>query len=132
MTELLVEIALVGCDPAPHIIYLAPPAESVEQYLQNPRMFLPTATEEVPRIVNKEQIAWVRTPPLRIDDGDTAVRLETIVELISGERMEGYTRLRTGVRLSDALNDGVPFLRIDEGSGTFFVNKKVIRFAIPR
>lgn len=132
MREVSVELAMAGSDPAPHVIYLAPNADTIEEYLQNPRTYLPMSSDGVPRIVNKEQIAWIRTPPAGVTVETTAVRLETIVELTTGERMEGYTTLRTGVRLSDALNDTPLFLRIDDSSATYYVNKRMVRFAIPR
>lgn len=134
MTELAVELALLDCDPRDHVIYLAPPAQTVEQYLQVPRRFLPMSCDGVPKIVNKEQIIWLRTPPADPDAEVTAVRTETIVELTDGTRIEGYVRLDgTGVRLSDTLNTvAAPFLRIDEAAGTYYVNKTMIRCAIPR
>lgn len=134
MTELAVELALLECDPRDHIIYLAPPAQSIEQYLQAPRRFLPMSCDGVPKIVNKEQIVWLRTPPAPPHAEITAVRTETIVELTDGSRIEGYVRLDgTGVRLSDTLNTaGSAFLRIDDSAGTYYVNKTMIRCAIPR
>jgi hypothetical protein len=134
MTELAVELALIDCDPSEHIIYLVGPAQSVEQYLQGQRQFLPMSSEGVPKIVNREQIIWLRIPPAEPDLEITAVRTETIVELTDGTRLEGYVRLEgTYVRLSDTLNDpSAAFLRMDESSGTFYINKSRIRCAIPR
>jgi hypothetical protein len=133
VVDVHVELALVDSAPADHVIYLIADAPDIDRYLQSPRRFFPMSSDGVPRIVNKEQIIWLRAPHGPAAGDVTAVRTETILELVDGSRIEGFVRLDgTGWRLSDALNDSSPFLRLDETSGTYFINKRMIRFALPR
>jgi hypothetical protein len=141
--ELEVELTLSGSDPADHIIYLIagsgkrPTAGTVQEYLNSSRSFFPMSAAGVPRIINKHHIFWMRLPvgALAADDEVTLVRSATIVEMLDGSRLEGYVsigRAAGQTRLSDVLNDRSLFLRLDETTGTYFVNKTEIRVVIPR
>lgn len=141
--ELEVELTLSGGEPADHIIYLVagsgkrPTASTLEDYLNSSRGFFPMSSAGVPKIVNKGQIFWMRLPvgSLASEEEITLVRSETIVELLDGSRLEGYVsigRAAGQTRLSDVLNDRSLFLRLDDTTGTYFVNKSGIRVVIPR
>lgn len=140
--ELEVELTLSGGEPTDHIIYLLeasgkrPTATALEEYLDSSRGFFPMSSAGVPRIINKAQIFWMRLPvgSLTAEDEITLVRSATIVELLDGSRLEGYVsigRVAGQTRLSDVLNDRSLFLRLDDTSGTYFVNKSGIRVVIP-
>ena len=140
--ELEVELTLSGGGPADHIIYLIagsgkrPTATTLEEYLNSSRGFFPMSSAGVPRIINKAQIFWLRLPvgSLAAEEEITLVRSATIVELLDGSRLEGYVsigRVAGQTRISDVLNDRSVFLRLDDTTGTYFVNKAGIRVVIP-
>ncbi len=94
--------------------------------------------EGVPKMLNRDQVLWVRYEklPSIVDLEVTIVETLTILELSDGERIEGVVpidRPREQSRLSDILNDSrEEFLRIDGDDDTYFVNKAFIRRVIPR
>jgi len=138
VAELGVELALLGDDPEPHIIFLPPgdsSVDAVESYLQSPRRFLPMMWTGLPRIINKDQILWLRLDRSGVDSNAdvTAVRYATILELSDRSRLEGYVCKQAQARLSDVLNDrGEFFLRLDDAQSVYFVNKAHVRFAVPQ
>ncbi len=145
MIEVAVIVAMAGLDPEEHFLYLAPFSdrregpETVADYLNGRRRFFPMVAGGVPKMVNRDQVLWVRYEklPSVVDLEDTIVERLTILELVDGARIEGVVptidRPREQSRLSDVLNDArEEFLRIDADEDTYFVNKAFIRRVIPR
>jgi len=146
MIEVAVIVAMSGLDPEEHFLYLAPYSdrregpESVADYLNGRRRFFPMVAGGVPKMVNRDQVIWVRyekLPDVVVDLDSTLVERLTILELIDGARIEGIVptidRPREQSRLSDVLNDArEEFLRIDDDEETYYVNKAFIRRVIPR
>jgi hypothetical protein len=145
MLEVAVVVALTGVDPEEHFLYLAPYSdrregpETVADYLNGRRRFFPMVTGGAPKMINRDQILWLRYErlPEVVDGDETMVERLTIVELADGRRIEGVVpvidRPREHSRLSDVLNDPhEEFVRIDDDVETYYVNKKFIRRVIPR
>ncbi len=144
MNELAVTVALVGLEPEEHFVYLAPYSdrregpETIADYLNDSRIFFPMMTGGAPRMINREQILWVRTEKIADPEAFEVTLVErlTIVELSDGSRIEGVVpidRPREQSRLSDVLNDlRESFMRIDDEGLTYYVNKRFIRLVIPR
>ena len=145
MIEVAVIVALTGLDPEEHFLYLAPFSdrregpETVADYVNGRRRFFPMLAGGVPKMVNRDQVLWVRYEklPSVVDLEETIVERLTILELVDGARIEGVVpttdRPRELSRLSDVLNDATEeFLRIDDDEETYFVNKAFIRRVIPR
>lgn len=144
MIELAVVVAVAGLDAEEHFLYLAPysdrreGAETLEDYVNGRRRFFPMVAGGVPRMINRDQVLWLRYEklPALIEQEATLVERLTIVELTDGTRIEGTVpidRPREQSRISDVLNDTrEEFLRIDDEAETYFVNKKFIRMVIPR
>lgn len=145
MIEVAVIVAMAGLDPEEHFLYLAPFSdrrdgpETVADYVNGRRRFFPMLAGGVPKMVNRDQVLWVRYEklPSVVDLDETIVERLTILELVDGARIEGVVpttdRPRELSRLSDVLNDATEeFLRIDADEETYFVNKAFIRRVIPR
>lgn len=145
MIEVAVVVALAGSDPEEHFLYLAPYAErrdgpeSVADYLNGRRRFFPMVVAGAPKMLNRDQIRWVRYEKLPdvVDLDATMIEKLTILELSDGSRIEGMIpigdRPREHSRISDVLNDAAEsFVRIDAEDETYFVNKAFIRTVIPR
>ena len=145
MIEVAVVVALDGADPEEHFLYLAPYAErrdgpeSVADYLNGRRRFFPMVVSGVPKMLNRDQILWVRYEKLPeiVELDSTIIEKLTILELADGSRIEGMIPLgdrpRESARISDVLNDAAEsFVRIDAEDDTYFVNKSFIRTVIPR
>lgn len=145
MIEVAVTVALDGAEPEEHFLYLAPYAErrdgpeTVADYLNGRRRFFPMVVAGVPKMINRDQILWVRYEKLPeiVDLDSTMIEKLTILELSDGSRLEGMIpigdRPRESARISDVLNDpGESFVRIDAEEDTYFVNKSFIRTVIPR
>jgi hypothetical protein len=145
MIEVAVIVAMTGLDPEEHFLYLAPFSdrrdgpETVADYVNGRRRFFPMLAGGVPKMVNRDQVLWVRYEklPSVVDLEETIVERLTILELVDGARIEGVVpttdRPRELSRLSDVLNDATEeFLRIDDDEETYFVNKAFIRRVIPR
>ena len=145
MMEVAVVVALEGVDPEEHFLYLSPYSErregpeTVSDYLNGRRRFFPMVVGGVPKMLNRDQILWVRYEklPTVVDLDSTMVEKLTIIELADGTRIEGMLpigdRPREYSRISDVLNDATEsFVRIDADEDTYFVNKKFIRTVIPR
>jgi hypothetical protein len=145
MIEVAVIVAMAGLDPEEHFLYLAPFSdrrdgpETVADYVNGRRRFFPMLAGGVPKMVNRNQVLWVRYEklPSMVDLDETIVERLTILELVDGARIEGVVpttdRPRELSRLSDVLNDATEeFLRIDDDEETYFVNKAFIRRVIPR
>lgn len=145
MVEQTVVVALLGTEPEEHCVYLhqmsavRSGAESIDEYLNGERRFFPMLCAGVPKMVNREQILWVRASksfdPEVLET--TIVERLTILELTDGSRLEGVVpiagRPREQSRISDVLNDPrEAFLRIDGEGETYYVNKGFIRTVIPR
>ncbi|HEY0373066.1 MAG TPA: hypothetical protein VGD79_13765, partial [Thermoanaerobaculia bacterium] len=140
MIEVAVVVALDGSEPEEHFLYLAPYAErrdgpeSVADYLNGRRRFFPMVVAGVPKMINRDQILWVRYEklPTVVELESTMVEKLTILELADGSRIEGMIpigdRPREYSRISDVLNDASEsFVRIDADDDTYFVNKSFIR-----
>ena len=145
MIEVAVTVAMAGLDPEEHFLYLAPFSdrregpESVADYVNGRRRFFPMVAGGVAKMINRDQVLWVRYErlPSVIDPEETLVERLTILELIDGARIEGVVptidRPREQSRLSDVLNDArEEFVRIDDDEETYYVNKAFIRRVIPR
>ena len=144
MIEVAVMVALAGVEPEEHFLYLAPfserreGAETVADYLNGKRRFFPMVAAGVPKMINREQILWVRYEKLPdvVEMEITIVEKLTIVELSDGTRIEGVIpidRPREQSRISDVLNDAHElFVRIDSDEDTYYVNKSFLRSVIPR
>jgi hypothetical protein len=145
MIEVAVIVAMAGLDPEEHFLYLAPYSdrrdgpETVADYVNGRRRFFPMLAGGVPKMVNRDQVLWVRYEklPAVVDLEETIVERLTILELVDGARIEGVVpttdRPRELSRLSDVLNDATEeFLRIDADEDTYFVTKAFIRRVIPR
>ena len=145
MVEQTVLVALLGTDPEEHCIYLQPSSEwrsgpqTIDEYLNAGRRFFPMLCSGVPKMVNREQILWVRSAKVFDPEAleTTIVERLTILELTDGSRLEGVVpisnRPREQSRISDVLNDArEEFLRIDGEGETYHVNKGFIRTVIPR
>ena len=142
MIEVAVTVCVAGLDPEEHFLYLAPFSErrdgpeTVADYVNGTRRFFPMIAGGVPKMINRDQVLWMRyekLPSLEFDA--TIVEKLTILELVDGSRIEGIVpidRPREQSRLSDVLNDTrEEFLRIDDDVDTFYVNKTFIRRVIP-
>ena len=144
MNELAVTLALVGVEPEEHFVYLAPYSdrrdgpETMNDYLNGRRRFFPMVASGVPKMINRDQILWVRYEKLHdpLDAEITLVAKLTIIELADGTRIEGVIpidRPREQSRISDVLNDPrEAFVRIDDEGMTYYVNKRFVRLVIPR
>jgi hypothetical protein len=145
MIEVAVVVALAGVEPEEHFLYLAPYSErregpeTVADYLNGRRRFFPMVVGGVPKMLNRDQILWVRYEklPTIVELDVTVVEKLTIIELADGTRIEGMVpigdRPRESSRISDVLNDATEsFVRIDADEDTYFVNKEFIRTVIPR
>jgi hypothetical protein len=144
MIEVAVTLALSGLEAEEHFLYLAPfsdrrdGAETVADYLNGKRRFFPMVASGVPKMINRDQILWVRYEKLPdvVELEMTIIEKLTIVELSDGTRIEGVVpidRPREQSRISDVLNDvSELFLRIDDEDHTYYVNKSFLRSVIPR
>jgi hypothetical protein len=143
MNEVAITVALVGMEPAEHFIYLHPISEfrdgpeTLHEYLNGARTFFPMLAGGVPKMVNREQILWVKFEKLPdlYESEATLIEKLTILELVDGSRLEGTVpidRPREQSRISDILNDANEvFLRMDDEGDTYYVNKRFIRMVIP-
>ena len=144
MIEVAVTVAMAGLDPEEHFLYLAPFSdrrdgpETVAAYVNGRRRFFPLVAGGVPKMINRDQVLWMRYEklPSIVDLEATIVEKLTILELVDGARIEGVVpidRPREQSRLSAVLNDArEEFLRIDDSEETYYVNKAFIRRVIPR
>lgn len=141
--ELAVQLAVAGAEPANYIVYLSPfsdrhdGAESVDEYLNDSRLFLPVSRDGVHQIVSKDQMIWVRipTPEGRADERMAATQKRAVLEMNDGTRLEGELRIDRPdyqSRISDVLNDAKErFVRLDRDGAAYFLNKSYIRLALP-
>ncbi len=144
MIEVSVILAMTGLDPEEHFLYLSPFSdrregpETVADYVNGHRRFFPMVAGGVPKMINRDQILWLRYEklPTVVELEMTIVEKLTIIELTDGARIEGVVpidRPREQSRLSDVLNDTREgFVRIDDDEETYYVNKSFIRRVIPR
>ncbi len=144
MIEVSVTVALSGQEPEEHFLYLAPFSErrdgpeTVADYLNGKRRFFPMVASGVPKMINRDQILWVKYEKLPdiVELELTIIEKLTIVELSDGTRIEGVIpidRPREQSRISDVLNDTHElFVRIDDEEQTYYVNKAFLRSVIPR
>lgn len=145
MIEVAVVLALDGSDPQEHFAFLSPFSERREgpetlaDYLNGSRRFLPMMVSGVPKMINRDRVLWVQYEklPSIVELDSTIVERLTIIELADGSRIEGTIpiedRPRELSRISDVLNDArESFVRIDADDDTYFVNKAFIRSVIPR
>ena len=145
MSEVAVTVALVGMEPEEHFVYLSQMSElrdgpeTLADYLNGARRFYPMVASGAARMVNRDQIVWIRYEnlPSAVEADETLITRLTILELVDGSRIEGtipiIDRPREYSRISDVLNDpGESFLRIDDEELTYYVNKGWIRLVVPR
>ena len=145
MVELSVVVAIAGCEPEDYAIFLAPYSErrdgpeTLADYLNGRRRFFPMiGGGGVPKMINRDQIIWVKFEKLPhiIDMEITVIERLTIMELADGSRIEGVIpidRPQEQSRLSDVVNDSrEDFVRIDDEEETYYVNKSFIRLLVPR
>jgi len=144
MVEVSVIVALAGCDPEEYSVYLAPYSErrdgpeTLADYLNGRRRFFPMVGGGVPKMINRDQILWMKFEKLPhiVDLEITIIERLTIVELTDGSRIEGVVpidRPHEQSRLSDVVNDtSETFVRIDDEEETYYVNKSFIRLLVPR
>jgi hypothetical protein len=144
MIEWAVTVAIAGLDPEEHYLYLSPYSEhrdgpeSMTEYVNGERRFFPMMSAGALKMINRDQIVWVRYEKLPniVDLEVTIIERLTILELSDGSRIEGgvpIDRPREHSRISDVLNDtSEKFIRIDDEEETYFVNKRFIRCVIPR
>ena len=144
MIEVAITVAVVGMEPAEHFAYLHPLSEhrdgreTLHEYLNGSRTFFPMLAGSVPKMVNRDQILWVKFEKLPdlYESEVTLIEKLTILELADGSRLEGTVpidRPREASRISDMLNDATEvFLRMDDEGDTYYVNKRFIRMVIPR
>src|SRR5687768_2281239 len=127
MIEVAVTVAVSGLDPEEHFLYLAPYSdrregpETVADYLNGRRRFFPMMAGGAAKMLNRDQILWVRYEKLPdiVELENTLVEKLTILELTDGTRIEGVIpigdRPRENSRVSDVLNDPrESFFRIDD------------------
>ncbi len=144
MIEVAVTVAIAGAEPEEHFVYLAPYSErrdgpeTVADYLNGRRRFFPMVAGGVPKMINRDQVLWVKYEKLPdiVELEMTIIEKLTILELADGSRIEGVVpidRPREQSRISDVLNDPrEEFLRLDDEADTYFINKSFIRTVIPR
>ena len=145
MIEVAVTVAVAGVDPEEHFLYLAPYSdrrdgpETVADYLNGRRRFFPMMAGGAAKMLNRDQILWMRYEKLPdvVDLDNTIVEKLTIVEMTDGTRIEGVIpigdRPREHSRVSDVLNDTREvFFRIDDENETYYINKTFVRSVIPR
>jgi hypothetical protein len=144
MIEVAVIVAVNGVEPEEHFLYLAPYSErrdgpeTVADYLNGRRRFFPMVAGGAARMINRDQIMWVRYERLPdvVELEQTIIEKLTILELADGSRLEGVIpidRPREQSRLSDLMNDANEiFFRIDDEEETYYVNKTFVRSVIPR
>jgi len=144
MRELHVQVALADSEPADYVIFLSPFSErhvgfeQLEEYLNGSRSFFPMVTEGQSKIINRDTIMWVRTDTMTEETGasDTLLKKRTLFELVDHSKFEGMVVIDRPIeqsRISDLLNDPKEhFIRVDADAGSYFVNKRFIRAAIPR
>ena len=144
MIELAVTVAIAGLEPEEHYLYLSPYSEhrdgpeSLTEYVNGGRRFFPMMSAGAPKMINRDQIVWVKFEKLPhiVDMEITIIEKLTIMELIDGARIEGVIpidRPQEQSRLSDVVNDSrESFLRIDDETETYYVNKSFIRLLVPR
>lgn len=138
-----VTLALVDALPVQSEIFLSPYShrhdghETVEEYLNSTRSFFPTNDGGVPKLINRDQLLWLRAPLASSADLPYGVsEAHVILELADGMRLEGnlQTNRPTGqARISDILNsphDAFVCLRTEDDA--CFVNKRFIRQVILR
>ena len=145
MIEVAVTVALAGIEPEEYFLYLAPFSdkregpETVADYVNGRRRFFPMLSNGVAKMLNRDQILWMRYEKLPdvVDLDNTIVETLTIVELSDGTRVEGVIQIsdrpRELSRVSDVLNDPrESFFRIDDENETYYVNKLFVRSVIPK
>jgi hypothetical protein len=144
MNEVAVTVSITGAEAEEHFVYLHPQSErrdgpeTMADYLNGSRRFFPMVYSGVPRMINRDQIMWVRYEKLPdvFEPDATMIEKLTILEMTDGSRIEGTVpidRPREQSRISDVLNDPhESFMRIDDEGETYYVNKTFIRLVIPR
>src|SRR5206468_11871988 len=89
MSEVAVTVAITGSEPEEHFVYLHPHSEyregpeTMSDYLNSPRRFFPMVLGGAPRMINRDQIMWVRYEKLPdiTDPEVTMIEKLTILEL---------------------------------------------------
>jgi hypothetical protein len=144
MRELRVQVALEDSAPSDYVIFLSPFSEhhagfeTLEEYLNGSRTFFPMVTDGISKIINRGAVIWVRTDtlPEANEEGEQVQRKRTTFELIDHSKFDGDVVIDRPIeqsRISDLLNDtSEHFIRVDADAGSYFINKRFIRAAMPK
>lgn len=142
MVEMEVTVAMTEAEPLVTVIYLSPYShrhggfETVDEYLNGPRAFFPMKMGGVSKLVNRDQILWLRAPRYPEEIAYAAAAADVILEMIDGMRVEGMFEITRPVgqaRISDVLNHGHElFVCLRDGDENYYVNKRFIRQVILR
>lgn len=140
-------VALPGGEARPVSLFLAefaghqPRRERITDLLNGPRHFLPVFDEKVGAItlLNRSTIAWIRVPP-ELDPDPTCTHTlpdEHPVELTfsDGTTMQGnmcFLRPNGRSRLTDFLNEPIPFFRLLDSEGMVLVNRRHVALVTPQ
>jgi hypothetical protein len=142
MVEMEVMVAMTEAEPLVSVIYLSPYShrqdgfETVEEYLNGQRAFFPMKMGGVSKLVNRDQMLWLRAPRYPGELSYAAAEADVILELIDGMRVEGIFEIARPIgqaRISDVLNHGHElFVCLRDGDENCYVNKRFIRQVILR
>ncbi len=142
MVEMEVTVAMTEAEPTVSVIFLSPYShrhegfETVEEYLNGPRAFFPVKMGGVSKLVNRDQILWLRAPRFPGEIAYATAEADVILEMIDGMRVEGMFEIARPVgqaRISDVLNnDHDMFVCLRDGDDNYYANKRFIRQVILR
>ena len=142
MVEMEVTVAMKEAEPMVTVIYLSPYShrhegfETVDEFLNGQRAFFPMNMGGVPKLVNRDQMLWLRAPRYPGEVAYAAAAADVILEMIDGMRVEGMFEIARPVgqaRISDVLNnDRDLFVCLRDGDENYYVNKRFIRQVILR
>lgn len=142
MIEMEVTVAMTEAEPLVSVIFLSPYShrhegyETVHEFLNGDRSFFPMKVGGVSKLVNREQILWLRAPRFSEELSYAAAEADLILEMIDGMRVEGMFEITRPVgqsRISDVLNnDHDLFVCLRDGDENYYVNKRFIRQVILR
>ena len=133
MVEMEVTVAMTETEPLVAVIFLSPYShrhegfETVDEYLNGDRAFFPMTMGGVSKLVNRDQILWLRAPRYPGELTYAAAEADVILEMIDGMRVEGMFEIARPVgqaRISDVLNnDRDLFVCLRDGDENYYANK---------
>ncbi|MGK2856729.1 MAG: hypothetical protein ACSLFQ_05925 [Thermoanaerobaculia bacterium] len=142
MVEMEVTVAMTETEPLVGVIFLSPYShrhegfETVDEYLNGDRAFFPMTMGGVSKLVNRDQILWLRAPRYPGEVAYAAAEADVILEMIDGMRVEGMFEIARPIgqaRISDVLNnDRDRFVSLRDGDESYYANKRFIRQVILR